>query len=130
MLWRLKPSRDSISVKYREQATTEYRTPLIPLLITLPRRIPRRSAMPTQLRRDRRLRDRCRYTGLSTALFLLENGSRVVALEAAKAGFGASGRYEGQSSTATAVTSSSAVRGTTTRTLIGAMAFEGVHIIR
>ena len=86
--------------------------------------------MPTQLRRNRRLRDRCRYAGLSTALSLLQHGSRAVALEAAKAGLGASGRYGGQSLTATAVTSSSAVRGTTTRTLIGAMAFEGVHIIR
>ena len=36
------------------------------------------------------------YTGLSTALFLLENGFRVTVLEAAKVGFGASGRNGGQ----------------------------------
>lgn len=32
------------------------------------------------------------YTGLSTALFLLEKGYSVAVLEAAKVGFGASGR--------------------------------------
>ena len=36
------------------------------------------------------------YTGLSTALFLLENGFSVTVLEAAKVGFGASGRNGGQ----------------------------------
>lgn len=36
------------------------------------------------------------YTGLSSALFLLEHGFRVTVLEAAKAGFGASGRNGGQ----------------------------------
>ncbi|WP_033955303.1 NAD(P)/FAD-dependent oxidoreductase, partial [Pseudomonas aeruginosa] len=36
------------------------------------------------------------YTGLSTALFLLENGFKVTVLEAAKVGFGASGRNGGQ----------------------------------
>jgi gamma-glutamylputrescine oxidase len=36
------------------------------------------------------------YTGLSSALFLLENGFRVTVLEAAKVGFGASGRNGGQ----------------------------------
>ncbi|WP_039792911.1 NAD(P)/FAD-dependent oxidoreductase, partial [Pseudomonas agarici] len=35
------------------------------------------------------------YTGLSSALFLLENGFRVTVLEAAKVGFGASGRNGG-----------------------------------
>ena len=36
------------------------------------------------------------YTGLSTALFLLEKGFSVIVLEAAKVGFGASGRNGGQ----------------------------------
>lgn len=36
------------------------------------------------------------YTGLSTALFLLESGFKVTVLEAAKVGFGASGRNGGQ----------------------------------
>jgi gamma-glutamylputrescine oxidase len=36
------------------------------------------------------------YTGLSTALFLLENGFKVTVLEAARVGFGASGRNGGQ----------------------------------
>ena len=35
------------------------------------------------------------YTGLSTALFLLENGFKVSIVEAAKVGFGASGRNGG-----------------------------------
>ena len=36
------------------------------------------------------------YTGLSTALFLLEKGLSVTVLEAVKVGFGASGRNGGQ----------------------------------
>ncbi|MBR9882937.1 MAG: FAD-binding oxidoreductase, partial [Oceanospirillales bacterium] len=36
------------------------------------------------------------YTGLSTALHLLERGVSVVVLEQAKVGWGASGRYGGQ----------------------------------
>ena len=36
------------------------------------------------------------YTGLSSALFLLEHGFKVTVLEAAKVGFGASGRNGGQ----------------------------------
>ena len=36
------------------------------------------------------------YTGLSSALFLLENGFKVSIVEAAKVGFGASGRNGGQ----------------------------------
>ena len=36
------------------------------------------------------------YTGLSTAISLLENGFKVVIVEAAKVGFGASGRNGGQ----------------------------------
>ena len=36
------------------------------------------------------------YTGLSTAISLLENGFKVAIVEAAKVGFGASGRNGGQ----------------------------------
>ena len=36
------------------------------------------------------------YTGISTALFLLEQGFKVTVLEAVKVGFGASGRNGGQ----------------------------------
>lgn len=72
------------------------------------------------------------YTGLSTALFLLEQGFRVVVLEAARVGFGASGRNGGQ-----IVNSYSRDIDTVERSadpdaarLIGAMAFEGGRIIR
>ena len=72
------------------------------------------------------------YTGLSTALFLLEKGFSVTVLEAAKVGFGASGRNGGQivngysrdlDSIERSVDSSAAK-------LIGQMAFEGGSIIR
>ncbi len=72
------------------------------------------------------------YTGLSTALFLLEKGFSVTVLEAAKVGFGASGRNGGQivnsysrdlDSIERSVDSSAAK-------LIGQMAFEGGRIIR
>ncbi|WP_326428447.1 FAD-binding oxidoreductase [Stutzerimonas frequens] len=72
------------------------------------------------------------YTGLSTALFLLEKGFNVTVLEAAKVGFGASGRNGGQivnsysrdlDSIERSVDSSAAK-------LIGQMAFEGGRIIR
>lgn len=72
------------------------------------------------------------YTGLSTALFLLEKGFSVTVLEAAKVGFGASGRNGGQivnsysrdlDSIERSVDSSAAK-------LIGQMAFEGGKIIR
>ncbi|WP_314409132.1 FAD-binding oxidoreductase [Pseudomonas kuykendallii] len=72
------------------------------------------------------------YTGLSTALFLLENGFRVTLLEAAKVGFGASGRNGGQ-----IVNSYSRDIDVIERTLpaqqarlLGEMAFEGGRIIR
>lgn len=72
------------------------------------------------------------YTGLSSALFLLENGFRVVVLEAAKVGFGASGRNGGQ-----IVNSYSRDIDAIERTvspqqaqLLGQMAFEGARIIR
>lgn len=72
------------------------------------------------------------YTGLSTALFLLEHGFKVVVLEAAKVGFGASGRNGGQivnsySRDIDAVENSVS---TDNAKLIGAMAFEGGRIIR
>ncbi len=72
------------------------------------------------------------YTGLSTALFLLENGFKVTILEAAKVGFGASGRNGGQ-----IVNSYSRDIDTIEKTtnpkhakLLGDMAFEGGRIIR
>lgn len=72
------------------------------------------------------------YTGLSTALSLLEQGFKVVVLEAAKVGFGASGRNGGQ-----IVNSYSRDIDVIERTvdrkhaeLLGAMAFEGGRIIR
>ncbi|WP_188982464.1 NAD(P)/FAD-dependent oxidoreductase [Pseudomonas matsuisoli] len=72
------------------------------------------------------------YTGLSTALSLLEKGFRVVVLEAAKVGFGASGRNGGQ-----IVNSYSRDIDVIERSvppaqaaLLGHMAFEGGRIIR
>ncbi|SDR89744.1 NAD(P)/FAD-dependent oxidoreductase [Pseudomonas oryzae] len=72
------------------------------------------------------------YTGLSTALFLCEHGFRVTVLEAAKVGFGASGRNGGQIVNSYSrdidviehSTNAPAAR------LIGEMAFEGGRIIR
>lgn len=72
------------------------------------------------------------YTGLSTALFLAEQGFKVIVLEAAKVGFGASGRNGGQIVNSYSrdidviehTTNASAAR------LIGEMAFEGGRIIR
>jgi gamma-glutamylputrescine oxidase len=72
------------------------------------------------------------YTGLSSALHLLEQGFRVVVVEAARVGFGASGRNGGQ-----IVNSYSRDIDVIERTvdpahaqLLGAMAFEGGRIIR
>jgi len=72
------------------------------------------------------------YTGLSSALHLLEQGLRVVIVEAARVGFGASGRNGGQ-----IVNSYSRDIDVIERTvdkrqaeLLGAMAFEGGRIIR
>ena len=72
------------------------------------------------------------YTGLSTALFLLEHGFRVVVLEAAKVGFGASGRNGGQivNSYSRDIDTVERSAGSEAARLIGAMAFEGGHIIR
>lgn len=72
------------------------------------------------------------YTGISTALFLLEQGFSVRVLEAVKVGFGASGRNGGQ-----IVNSYSRDIDAIERTLpapqarlLGEMAFEGGRIIR
>lgn len=72
------------------------------------------------------------YTGLSSALHLLEQGFKVVVVEAARVGFGASGRNGGQ-----IVNSYSRDIDVIERTvshdhaqLLGAMAFEGGRIIR
>ncbi|WP_293765859.1 FAD-binding oxidoreductase [uncultured Aquitalea sp.] len=72
------------------------------------------------------------YTGLSTAISLLENGFKVVIVEAARVGFGASGRNGGQ-----IVNSYSRDIDVIERTvdarqakLLGDMAFEGGRIIR
>nr|WP_256326378.1 FAD-binding oxidoreductase [Pseudomonas psychrotolerans] len=72
------------------------------------------------------------YTGLSTALFLLEHGFSVTVLEAARVAFGASGRNGGQ-----IVNSYSRDIDTIERQLpakqaqlLGEMAFEGGRIIR
>jgi gamma-glutamylputrescine oxidase len=72
------------------------------------------------------------YTGLSTAIALLENGFKVIIVEAAKVGFGASGRNGGQ-----IVNSYSRDIDVIERTvapkqaqLLGDMAFEGGRIIR
>lgn len=72
------------------------------------------------------------YTGISTALFLAEQGFRVTVLEAARVGFGASGRNGGQ-----IVNSYSRDLDVVEKQvdpeqarLLGAMAFEGGRIIR
>jgi gamma-glutamylputrescine oxidase len=72
------------------------------------------------------------YTGLSSALFLLEHGFSVTVLEAARVGFGASGRNGGQ-----IVNSYSRDIDVIEKTvsaghaqLLGNMAFEGGRIIR
>lgn len=72
------------------------------------------------------------YTGLSTALFLLENGFKVVVLEAAKVGFGASGRNGGQIVNSYSRDIDVIERSTDPKAaaLMGQMAFEGGRIIR
>ncbi|PRB82018.1 FAD-binding oxidoreductase [Pseudomonas sp. MYb185] len=72
------------------------------------------------------------YTGISTALFLLEHGFRVTVLEAAKVGFGASGRNGGQivnSYSRDLDVIEKQVPPEQAR-LLGEMAFEGGRIIR
>ncbi|SOS32389.1 Gamma-glutamylputrescine oxidoreductase [Pseudomonas syringae group genomosp. 3] len=72
------------------------------------------------------------YTGLSTALFLLEQGYSVAMLEAAKVGFGASGRNGGQivNSYSRDIDVIEKTVGARQAQLLGEMAFEGGRIIR
>lgn len=72
------------------------------------------------------------YTGLSTALFLLENGFKVALVEAAKVGFGASGRNGGQivNSYSRDIDVIERTVGPKQAQLLGQMAFEGARIIR
>ncbi|TGN40235.1 NAD(P)/FAD-dependent oxidoreductase [Marinobacter confluentis] len=72
------------------------------------------------------------YTGLSTALFLAEAGYRVVVLEAATVGWGASGRNGGQIVNSFSRDLDSIERQTTPDhlRLLADMAFEGSQIIR
>lgn len=72
------------------------------------------------------------YTGLSTALFLVEQGYRVVVLEAVQVGFGASGRNGGQivNSYSRDIDVVEQHVAADQARLIGAMAFEGGRIIR
>ncbi len=72
------------------------------------------------------------YTGLSSALFLLERGFSVCVLEAAKVGFGASGRNGGQivNSYSRDLDAIERSVGADQARLLGDMAFEGARIIR
>ena len=72
------------------------------------------------------------YTGLSSALFLLEQGFNVTVLEAAKVGFGASGRNGGQivNSYSRDIDVIERSVGAQQAQLLGRMAFEGGRIIR
>ena len=72
------------------------------------------------------------YTGISTALFLVEQGFQVTVLEAAKVGFGASGRNGGQivNSYSRDIDVIERTLGTEQARLLGDMAFEGGRIIR
>ena len=72
------------------------------------------------------------YTGLSSALHLAEAGFKVVVLEAAKVGWGASGRNGGQlvHSYSRDLDVIEARYGNTTARALGSMAFEGARIIR
>src|SRR6218665_2031445 len=72
------------------------------------------------------------YTGLSTALFLQEQGYRVVVVEAAKVGFGASGRNGGQIVNSYSRDIDVIERSTDRKNaaLLGEMAFEGARILR
>ena len=72
------------------------------------------------------------YTGISTALFLLEHGFKVTVLEAAQVGFGASGRNGGQivNSYSRDLDVIEKQLGPQQARLLGEMAFEGGRIIR
>ncbi|RRA28808.1 FAD-binding oxidoreductase, partial [Cronobacter sakazakii] len=72
------------------------------------------------------------YTGLSSALHLVEQGYDVVLLEAARIGFGASGRNGGQvvNSYSRDIDVIEARYGAETARMLGSMMFEGGEIIR
>ncbi|UAX00007.1 FAD-binding oxidoreductase [Halopseudomonas nanhaiensis] len=72
------------------------------------------------------------YTGISTALFLAEHGFKVTVLEAAKVGFGASGRNGGQivNSYSRDIDVIEKTLGNDQARMLGDMAFEGGRIIR
>jgi gamma-glutamylputrescine oxidase len=72
------------------------------------------------------------YTGLSTALHLAEAGFKVVILEAAKVGWGASGRNGGQivHSYSRDIDVIEQNHGKVVADAMGNMAFEGARIIR
>jgi len=72
------------------------------------------------------------YTGLSTALHLAEAGIKVVVVEAAKVGWGASGRNGGQivNSYSRDLDVIEARHGAATAQALGQMAFEGGRVIR
>ena len=72
------------------------------------------------------------YTGISSALHLAESGFKVVVLEAARIGFGASGRNGGQlvNSYSRDIDVITRSYGEQTGNAFGAMAFEGAEIIR
>ncbi|GHA06606.1 NAD(P)/FAD-dependent oxidoreductase [Oceanisphaera arctica] len=72
------------------------------------------------------------YTGLSTALFLVEAGFDVVLLEASRIGFGASGRNGGQivNSYSRDIGVIESRYGQDTARMLGSMMFEGGDIIR
>lgn len=72
------------------------------------------------------------FTGISAALHLAEQGQSVVVLEAARVGFGASGRNGGQlvNSYSRDMDVIEAKYGDETARALGSMAFEGNRIIR
>ncbi|EPC03781.1 gamma-glutamylputrescine oxidoreductase [Litchfieldella anticariensis FP35 = DSM 16096] len=72
------------------------------------------------------------FTGISSALHLAEKGAKVVVLEAARVGYGASGRNGGQivNSYSRDMDVIEAKYGTETARALGDMAFEGNRIIR
>ncbi|MCB1683307.1 MAG: FAD-binding oxidoreductase [Pseudomonadales bacterium] len=72
------------------------------------------------------------FSGVSAALHLAESGFKVVILEAARAGFGASGRNGGQlvNSYSRDIDTIERRYGKTEAQAFGAMAFEGANIIR
>ncbi len=74
----------------------------------------------------------CGFTGLSSALYLVEAGYDVVLLEAARIGWGASGRNGGQvvNSYSRDIDVIEARYGADTAAMLGSMMFEGAEIIR